>query len=170
MRLLKAVALNLAVLVTAAASMLPASAAPPTRHGCDASPQEVKSLRVETEWLKKSYRHGDVAKVKVTVTRPGPKDPLNQGMDMPDVTREPAEGVEVTTSVYNAFPYVASRGETDADGIAVLKLKIPDYLKGWRDTFTDAKLYYKTVPNGPDCTDVVERGFKYDVKAFKVKG
>lgn len=159
-----------AAALLAVASLLPASAAPILRHGCDASPQELKTFRVETEWARTSYAHGQTAKIKVTVTRPGPKDPLNQGLDTPDVTRQPVEGAAVSLAVFNAFPYVATGGETDKDGVVLLKLEVVDHLRGWQDTFTDAKIYYKTLPAGPDCTDVVERGFKAELKAFKVKG
>lgn len=155
-------------------SALPAAAAPPlfagfTRHGCLA-PQEVRTLRVVTEWPKKTYKTGDIAKVKVTVTRPGPKDPANAGIVLPDVERFPVEGAEVSTAVFNVFPPVAGRAQTDENGVATVKFEVQKHLRGSYDTFTDARVYHRTVPAGPDCTDILERGFSYDPDSVRAKG
>lgn len=151
-----AVALLVATLGTA-------SAAP---HLC--GPQVVESFTVETEWSKKAYRQGETAKVRVTVTRPGPEDPANQGIPMPDTGQStPAEEVELSTAMHGVFPPVAGYGTTDANGEATLRFKIPEGLSGPWDTFTSAKKYYAT--GGADCTDVEERGSKFDSPAFTVK-
>lgn len=132
---------------------------------CASGPSEVKTLTVETEWSSKTYSAGANAKVKVTVSRPGPEDPLDLGLPWPIQERVPAEGVEVTTAISGVYPPAGSIGETDDQGRVVLKFKIPKHLRGPFDTFTDAKLLHRVAG---DCTDIQERGWKSDKPAFVV--
>lgn len=132
---------------------------------CASGPTEVKTFTVETEWSSKTYPAGGSAKVKVTVSRPGPEDPLGLGLPWPIQERVPAEGVSVATALSGVYPPAGALGETDDEGRVTLRFKIPKDLRGPFDSFTDARLLHRVAG---DCTDIQERGWKADKPAFVV--
>ena len=159
-------ALVLALLIGAA---VPATAAAGWGARCRGSARTfLHTFTVETKWSKKVYGPGDVAKVVVTVSRPAPEDPAGLGLPLDPPVRQPAEGVNVSTSFQGFFPYVYDVGVTDADGKVAMKLKLPrNANRGPVDSYTYGSIVQNA--NGPACSDFEEYGYKWDVPAVMVR-
>ncbi|HEU4480611.1 MAG TPA: hypothetical protein VFS18_01890 [Actinomycetota bacterium] len=161
-----AVAVATVALVAALPTPAPAAVSASCR-GADSMFTDVRSFTIETRWSKRVYRRGDTVKVEVTVTRPGQKDPLNNGIELNPPVTYPAEGVNVTTTVVQGFPYPYGGGVTDADGKVVIKITLPRNVKGKVMTSTEASLVHNQ--GGPACSEVREVEFKQEYPAFIVR-
>ena len=92
----------------------------------------VRTLHVEAEWSKKSYRVGQTAVLDITVTRPSHQDPLtDEGNDLPvpPPTSAAADQVTVGVGVYVGPVFLSGGGVTDAEGHVVAKVKVEKYTK-----------------------------------------
>jgi hypothetical protein len=126
----------------------------------------VHTFTVTTKWSAKSYRPGQLAVVTVTVTRPGPEDPLGFGVPVAVPVGLPAEGVTVQTSLPDYFPPPWDYDVTGADGKVKLKIRVPrDATPGRVYTASYASIVY----NGNGCPDVEEFGYRHEWPGFLVK-
>lgn len=126
MKALRVASLTLAVMILA-----PVGSARPAADNsrCALVPEPVNTLTVRFETDKKSYRLGGLMKVKVTITRPGPKDPVLQEVDIPSQASMPVEGAEVAVTLRSGGDTVIQTqgGMTNSDGVSNLRLKIKKY-------------------------------------------
>lgn len=159
---------SLALLLATLGSVLPSPAhALETDTRCRRMTTSVKSFTVETAWSSKTYARGSKVKVEVTVTRPGPEDPLDNGIPLDSPQHFPVEGASVSVTLLAGFPYPYGLGTTDADGKAIVKVKLPRSLKGPINSSTHGYLTHNK--DGPNCTDVQEENFKYEAPAFVIR-
>jgi hypothetical protein len=137
----------------------------PASAHCGAVEVNLRTFHVEAKWVKKSYRIGETAKLKVHVTRPSKKDPLtDEGMDMPDSpVREPAADVTLGLALFVGDVFLNGGGSTDAEGNGVIKVPLPDYTDtGLADTRVFA--YYRyfqsddIIPSSISCVHLQEWG------------
>ncbi|MGH2731249.1 MAG: hypothetical protein ACRDJI_11665 [Actinomycetota bacterium] len=128
----------------------------------------LRTYHIEAKPDAKQYAIGDVAKVKVTVTRPADEDPAGQGQPTPRPTSEPAEGVRVGMSGWVKRTYFYGFGAlTDAEGKTTVKMKIPNYTKpGWAYVEAGAERFVVFVP---PCWNVYEEGYAEWPRFFKVE-
>ena len=124
--------------------------------------QRVDSFTVRTKWLDDVYAPGDRTTVAVTVLRPGPEQ-----LPSDPPTYEPAEGVEVTTSLLDFFPPRYGIGVTNSDGKTKIHILLPRDFEGKVDTYTQARMVHNR--GGALCTEVEEYGYEYDRPAFVVR-
>ena len=96
---------------------------------CALVPEPVNTLTVKFETDKKTYRLGALMKVKVTVTRPGPKDPVTGEVDLPPQASMPVEGAVVSVTLRSGGDTVIQTqgGITNGDGVSNVRLKIKKY-------------------------------------------
>ena len=127
----------------------------------------LESFDVLTEWSKKTYRPGATVGVDITVLRPGPKDPLGFGVDLPRAHQMPVENAYVVTALAVGVPPIWGAGYTDAEGKLHLDIKLRRDLRGPIYSTTRASIMYNA--EGPDCTNVEEWGRKVEAPAFVVK-
>ena len=149
-----------------AASPLPCSgrALDVMRHGLEQI--QLKTLDLEANAAKQSYKIGEVAKFKALVTRPAKEDPLGQGipMDRPYVT--PAEGISIGVGLlFNGNVFLPGFGVTDEEGKVTLKVKIQNYVKP--GTVHASFFAWKTVADLP-CARIDETGYKPVPDIFRV--
>ena len=123
MKALRVASLTLAVMIPA-----PVGSAQPAAESfrCALVPEPVNTLTVKFETDKKTYRLGALMKVKVTVTRPGPKDPVTGEIDLPSAMAMPVEGAVVAVTLRSGGDTVIQTqgGITNQDGISNVPLKI----------------------------------------------
>lgn len=134
-----------------------------------AKPTRLYAFTVETEWASKSYAGSEKAVVEVTVTRPAPEDPGENGIPMPGQVAVPQEGATVSTTLFpkkRVFPPVFGRGLTDEDG----RVRLPIPLKEISPGRVDASTYAELWTNEGGCPDIEEWGQRYDARAFTVRG
>jgi len=116
----------------------------------------LRTYHLDVKPDKKSYRVGDVAKVHVTVTRPGEEDPLGQGIPIGSPENFPAEGVNVGIGLRVGDVFLFGHNVTDAEGRATVKVKIASYAppgKASADAYA-----WKTAVDTP-CARVEENGY-----------
>ena len=134
------------------------------RHGQDAGANSsametfsFRTLNIEFEANKKVYRRGDIAEITAMVTRPAKEDPLNNGIPMDRPYVEPAADVTVGIGLHIGRVFLPGAAITDADGKAVIRIKIESYapVNKWIDTSVYAwKIVHQDV-----CFTVQEDGF-----------
>ena len=125
------------------------------RHGMEQV--QLKTLHLEANPAKDSYRIGETAKFKALVTRPAKEDPLGQGipMDRPYVT--PAEGISIGVGLlFNGNVFLPGFGVTDEEGKVTLKVKIMNYVKP--GTVHASFFAWKTMADLP-CARIDETGY-----------
>jgi hypothetical protein len=135
------------------------------RHGLEQV--QVKTLNLEVSPVKESYEIGDVAKFQANVTRPAKEDPLGQGipMDRPYVT--PAEGVFIGVGLmFKGGVFLPGFGVTDANGDAVMKVKIQKYVKP--GTVHASFFAWKTMADAP-CARIDETAYLPVPDIFSVR-
>jgi hypothetical protein len=128
--------------------------------GRDASGAETfsfRTLHIEFEADKKTYRRGDVAEITVMVTRPAKEDPLNNGIPMDRPYVEPASGVTVGVGLHVGRVFLPGAAITDAEGKAVIQIKIESYAPV--NKWIDASLYSWKIVHQDVCFTVQEDGF-----------
>ena len=132
--------------------------------------QNFDIVQVGTFWvtvkpLAKSYKIGDVAKVKATVTRPAHEDPAGQGIPIDPPVTEPAAGVNVGVGVRVGAVFLPGYGVTDDKGEVVVPIKIMPYAPtGVADLEAFA---WKNDVEQP-CLTLQEDGYTQLPHAFKV--
>lgn len=149
--------------------LLPASAARAAVAACGGGGTRAAAMAttfytfsVDAEPVKKAYRIGDKMKVAMKVQRPGREDPLGEGQPLPSPRYFPAEGVEVSVSLYaGQYHYRYGLGITDENGEAVVS--VPAFPKdapaGPVRAAVAARAYY----NRGGCPDFEEVGYNsYD--------
>lgn len=152
-----------AALLSAASITVPAGMTAPA-IACGARTM-VWTFTIESRWDKKIYERGGIVTQRIKVTRPGPHDPLNNGIPLDSPANVPAEGVTVSTNLFAGYPFPWGVGETDADGKVTLKIKLPKTAKPRFPTSTVATQIHNE--NGPACSDVEETGEYYSVVRTK---
>ena len=113
----------------------------------------------------KSYGIGDVAKVAVTVTRPAPTDPLNQGVPMPQAVSQPAENVTVGVGLHIGPVFSPGYNITDSSGKTMVSIRIPNYAHPGA-VGVDAYAY-NILAQSP-CYTIQEDGYSHKTKVFTV--
>lgn len=117
----------------------------------------LRTYNLEVKATKRSYKVGDTAKVRVTVTRPAQEDPLGQGIPLSSPESFPAEDVNVGIGLRVGDVFLFGHSVTDADGLAIVKVKIASYAPAGK---ASADAYaWKTAIDTP-CMRVEENGYK----------
>jgi len=144
-----------------------ASAAPLGATPCDGGYYYLYTLTVEAEPRKKVYLGGEAVKIDFLVTRPGPEDPADNGIPMPQGTpRQPAEGVEVHASFWAGNFYAFDKGLTNEEGRATVKVDtVTEMPAGPVDLDVSGRKYY----NKGGCPDGEETGYNEYPKAFTLR-
>lgn len=125
----------------------------------------LRSLHIEAEADKKAYSLGEVATVKVNVTRPAKEDPAGQGIPIDRPISEPAEEVFVGVGLSIGRVFLAGAGVTDAKGNAKVKIKIERYAP--RNTIVDASVYAWKIIHENTCFTVLEEGYRVYPRYFR---
>lgn len=123
-----------------------------------------RTFTVKARPLKTTYPADGTAVVEVTVTRPGEEDPLNNGVPLNSPVSLPAEDVDVSVGLYRGNFYMYGVGITDAEGKALIKIKLNPYAPaGSAIGEAGARKYY----NRGGCPDIEEEGFAYYPRFFR---
>lgn len=152
------------------AVLLPSSPARAVTVSCASRPANgdiatrLHTFTVTAEPVKPAYRLGTKAMVEVTVTRPAPEDPLNNGIPLNSPVALAAEGVEVSVGLYRGTLYMYGMGVTDADGKVLIPIKLdPRTPAGNTEAEIAARAYY----NRGGCPEAEEEGFASYPRFFK---
>ena len=141
--------------------------------GCSgaSSAQTMETLLVETFALelratRPRYAPGDVARVRIAVTRPSGADPLGPGELVDPPAGVPAAGVEVGLGVSIGREYVYGYGVTDDAGVTTAKVRIPPDApsKPAHVRALASKRHVNTI-----CATVDEVGFASEPRLFVVR-
>ena len=163
-------ALSLALLaaIVPAGSARAAAPSTTTSAACARPNAMVTSLytfKIEAKPQKKTYRAGSTAKIDMRVTRPGANDPVGEDNDLPRATDAPAQGVEVSVSIYTGIYYMYGTSLTDENGEATVAVKLHRKAPpGFARADTSARAYY----NRGGCPDIEEAGFQPYDRFFKI--
>ncbi len=122
---------------------------------CGAAVITLYDFTITAEPDKKVYKPGDVAKVKVTVTRPGREDPLGNGIPLNSPHHEPAEDVQVAVGLFIKRTYMYGNGITDSNGEEIVKIRID---RRAPEGSVDAEAAARNVVN-QQCPDIYEVGY-----------
>lgn len=125
----------------------------------------LRTLHLEYEADKKVYKVGEVATIKVTVTRPAKEDPLGQGIPMDRPYVEPAVGVNVGVGLSIGRVFLPGAGLTDENGEALVKIKIENYAPAGK--WADASAYAWKIVQATTCGTVQEDGFRIQPRMFR---
>ena len=125
----------------------------------------LRTFRLEVKPDKRSYKVGDVAKIHVTVTRPAEEDPFGQGIPLDPPNTYPAEGVNVGIGLRIGDVFLFGHNVTDAEGHAVVSIKIASYAPAGKAT-ADTYSWY-TQFDSP-CARVEENGYTSIPNIFRV--
>ena len=136
---------------------------------CGLIPEPFDTYNVEFKPERKSYRLGKVMKVKVAVTRPGPKDPLGQGVELPPSGQSmPVEDVTIAVTLYSGEgSVVQTQGWiTDENGVANVPMKLVTYHELG---FADMQAYASKVHHDDEaCVHIAEEGITYKERVVKL--
>ncbi len=125
-----------------------------------------RTFHVQIKPLKKTYRRGEVVKVKVLVTRPAEEDPAGLGVPLERPASVPAEGVNVGVGISVGRVFLPGYGRTSPNGVATVGIKLARYVPS---APADVRAFaYKEVV-ATTCLTVEEQGFKAVENAFRVK-
>ncbi|MDP9066755.1 MAG: hypothetical protein M3N53_00210 [Actinomycetota bacterium] len=128
---IKTVVLSMATLLVvapAAGSAVPIG----SREACTDVSLPLRNFKIEASWQTPSVSVGDVAKLKVLVTRTADEDPVtDDGVPYPTgrPMNEPAEGVSLGLGFLVGDTFLTAGGLTDANGRAVVKVRIESYAR-----------------------------------------
>ena len=128
---LLALVLIVAVPPAPAARAAPAApSAPSAQAHCADVKVPLRNLKIEAKWADKTVRVGDTARLKLHVTRTADEDPVTEepwptGRPM----EEPVEGVELGLALFVGNVYLNGAGFTDAEGGAVIPVRIQSYTR-----------------------------------------
>lgn len=100
------------------------------RHGMETV--RLETFEVTMESVKKSYRRGETAQIKMTVVRPGQRDPLGQGIPMEPPEQFPAEDVTLSVGLRIGDVFLAGWGVSDANGEGMIEVQIKKYVRPGR--------------------------------------
>lgn len=125
----------------------------------------LRTFHVEAEPQVESFKIGTAAKIGITVTRPAHEDPAGLGQEVEPPTSMPAENVIVGVGVHVGDVFVPGFSRTDADGKALVSLKLPRYMKPGTASMT---LYAWNVIHESPCLRIEEDGFASYPEAFEV--
>ena len=150
--------------------LLPASpvGAAQSNEQCAAMKEMVTPVTLHVDikkFPKKTYKVGDVVKVKVEVTRPAEEDPVGLGVASERPYVQPAEGVSVGVGVSVGRVFLPGYGLTKADGTTTVMIKLENYTPAAMAhvrAFAYKEVLYTT------CLTVEEQGFRDAPNAFKV--
>ena len=127
----------------------------------------LRTLHIETESAKETYRVGDVAKFPALVTRPTNEDPLKLGVPFDRPTSMAAEEVNIGVGLLFANQvFLPGFAVTDAEGKTTIKVKIENYVKPGP---VHASFYAWKVQADVPCARVEENGFLPIQNIFTVK-
>jgi hypothetical protein len=148
--------------------LLPSSPAQAATTACAAATRSglmattFYTFTVTAKPVKKVYRVGDRMKVAMTVQRPGPYDPLGEGQPLDSPQYFPAEGVEVSASLYvGEYHYTYGLGVTDAEGKATIVVR--PFPKSAPSGPVRAQVAARAFYNRGGCPDIEEVGYNaYD--------
>ncbi len=157
-----------ALLVVAPVSGAAACSGPNVRSLMRSGAIEVVALRtyhLEVKPGKKVYKVGDTAKIKVLVTRPAHEDPAGLGIPIDPPASFPAEDVNVGIGLRVGDVFLFGHSVTNADGLAVVKIKIKPYTPAGKAT-ADAYAW-KTAADTP-CLRIEETGYRQMPNLFTV--
>lgn len=125
----------------------------------------LRTFHLEVEPTKKRFKVGEVAKIKVTVTRPAHEDPLGLGVEQEPPHSEPAEDVNVGMGLRIGDVFLFGHAITNEDGLATVKIKIKSYTPAGK---ANADAYaWKTVAD-TTCLKVEENGYRQLPNIFTI--
>ncbi len=129
---------------------------------------EVVTLRtyhLEVKANKPAYKVGELAKVKVTVTRPAHEDPAGAGIEQEPPESFPAEGVNVGIGLRVGEVFLFGHSMTNEEGVAMVKIRLKAYTPAGK---ASADAYaWKTAVDTP-CARVEENGYAQKSSLFNV--
>ncbi|HWC12991.1 MAG TPA: hypothetical protein VG929_00165 [Actinomycetota bacterium] len=125
----------------------------------------LRTLHLEYKADKKIYEIGDIAQIKVTVTRPADEDPLGQGIPMDRPFVEPAADVNVGVGLSIGRVFLPGAGLTNEKGVAIVKIKIENYAPAGK--WADASAYAWRVVQSTPCATVQEDGYRIQPRMFR---
>jgi hypothetical protein len=114
--------------------------------------------------LPKTVAIGEVAKIKVNVTRPADEDPIGLGVPTPRPTTQPAEDAIVGVGLMIGNVFLPGAALTDAKGDAVVKIKIEPWAPA---APVNVSIYAWRVAYNNACLTVQEDGYEAMPRAFK---
>ena len=95
----------------------------------------LRMFKIEAKWQDPSVSVGDVAKLKIAVSRTAEEDPVTDDGEPYPTGRpmnEPAEGVELGIYLIVGDYFLTGAGLSDASGKAVAKIRIEPYVEPGR--------------------------------------
>lgn len=110
----------------------------------------LRNLKLEAKWQKPTVSIGDAAKLQVLVTRTAEEDPVtDEGHPWPTgrPMEEPVEGAVIGISMLVGDVFLSGGDVTNADGEAVVKVKIGSYTK---PGVGNSRLYAEKVHTPPN--------------------
>lgn len=123
----------------------------------------LRTFHIEAKYSK-VVAIGDVAKIKVNVTRPAKEDPLGNGIPMERPIVEPAPDVIVGIGLHIGNVFLPGAAITNEEGDATIKITIERYAPvGVVDVSAYAWRVAATLP----CATVQEDGYRTYPRAFK---
>ena len=140
------------------------------RSGSDMSARSMetiglRTLNIEFKADKKIYNPGEIAQIKVKVTRPAKEDPMGQGIPMERPYVEPAAGVNVGIGIAIGRVFLPGAGLTDENGEATVKIKIESYAPSGE--WADASAYAWKIIMPTPCATVQEDGYQIYPRMFR---
>ena len=162
--------MTVAIALGLIASLVPASSAGAARssNGCAGANEMITPVTLHVEILKfpkKTYKVGEIVKVKVEVSRPAEEDPIGLGIGYERPISQPAEDVSVGVGISVGRVFLPGYGITDAEGKATVMIKLENYTPA---AMAHVRAFaYKTVV-ATTCLIVEEQGFRDMPNAFKV--
>jgi hypothetical protein len=151
-----------------AAALPVSSAAAASNQKCAGQNEMVTPVTLHVEikpFPKKTYKVGEVVKVKVEVSRPAEEDPVGLGIGFERPYSQPAEGVSVGVGVSVGRVFLPGYGLTDEEGKTTVMIKLENYTPAAMAhvrAFAYKEVVYTT------CLIVEEQGFRDSPNAFKV--
>lgn len=125
----------------------------------------LRTLHLEYNADKKIYKIGEIAKVKVTVTRPAKEDPLGNGIPMDRPFVEPAADINVGVGLSIGRVFLPGAGVTNDKGVATVKIKIENYAPAGK--WADTSAYAWRIVQSTTCGTVQEDGYRVQPRLFR---
>ena len=163
------------VTVVVPASAAPQNAAAPIpckRHALKVMSgqrsMETVSLRdfwIEPKVKKKTYKIGETVTFPVHVSRPAEQDPFGLGVPTEPGSLGAVEAANIGVGLLVGDVFLPGFAITDADGNAVIKVKIENYVK---PAVVDAAFYSWKIVQDTPCLRIEENGFRAVPAMFKI--
>ena len=125
----------------------------------------IRDFYIEPSVKKKTYRIGQTVTFPVHVSRPAEEDPIDLGMEMEPGSLGPVEDANVGVGLLVGDVFLPGFAITDANGDAVIKVKIEKYVK---PATVDAAFYSWKIVQDTPCLRIEENGFKPVAAMFKI--